>query len=245
MASDVARRAFDAIASAQQAVNLTELDQILGGCIADLGFETYVGVNVLDPGGRPNHHVLFGHTHAEWERRYADQGHDAHDAVLREIMAGSEPLFWSDLARRRPLEMEELRIYNEASEFRLNDGFLTPIHNLDGSLSAVLLIGEKVEAQAADVRAAAHMLSIYYGALGSKFHRAEQSVRNMAVRLSERQMECLKWVRQGKSSTDIGDLLGLSSRTVDHYIADACQKLGVRTRVQAVVEASMRAGLSF
>jgi LuxR family transcriptional regulator, quorum-sensing system regulator BjaR1 len=224
--------------------SLAELDLVLGRCIAEIGFDTFVGVNVLDPGGRPNHQVLFGRTHHEWEERYASQGYDAHDAVLREIMGGGQPLFWSDVTRRRPLEMDEIRLYNEASEFRLNEGFLTPIHNLDGSLSAVLLIGEKVDAAAPDVRAAAHMLSLYYGALGAKFHRAEQAARNTPVPLSARQKECLHWVRQGKSSTDIGDLLGLSGRTVDHYIADACRRLGVRTRVQAVVEASMRSGLA-
>lgn len=240
----MARRAFDAIAAAQSARSLAELDLILGGCITDIGFDTYVGVNVLDPGGQPNHHVIFGHTHEEWQGRYAEQGYDAHDAVLREIMGGADPLFWSDVTQRRPLQMEELRIYNEAAEFKLNEGFLTPIHNLDGSLSAVLLIGEKVEAHAPDVRAAAHMLSLYYGALGAKLHHAENVRRQAPVRLTSRQMECLKWVRHGKSSTDIGGITGLSARTVDHYIAEACQRLGVRTRLQAVVEASMRAGLS-
>lgn len=243
--SDVARKAFDAIAQAQGAQTLAELDNVLGGCIKDIGFDIYVGVNVLDPGGRANHKVLFGQTHAGWEQRYAEQGYDNHDAVLREIMAGADPLFWSDVTRRRPLEMEELRIYAEAADFGLNEGFLTPIHNLDGSLSAVLLIGENPEAEAPDVRAAAHMLSLYYGALGAKLHKADERRRVIPVSLSERQMQCLRWVRHGKSSTDIGDITGLSARTVDHYIAEACRRLGVRTRTQAVVEASLRSGLEF
>lgn len=33
--------------------------------------------------------------------------------------------------------------------------------------------------------------------------------------LSPRELECLAWVSQGKSSTDIGAILGLSARTVD------------------------------
>ena len=55
--------------------------------------------------------------------------------------------------------------------------------------------------------------------------------------LTARQVECLSWVRAGKSSTDIGAILGLSARTVDEHIASACDRLGVRTRTQAVVEA--------
>jgi DNA-binding CsgD family transcriptional regulator len=58
--------------------------------------------------------------------------------------------------------------------------------------------------------------------------------------LTARQLECLVWVREGKSSTDIGAILGLSPHTVDEHIAGACERLGVRTRTQAVAEAMTR-----
>lgn len=57
--------------------------------------------------------------------------------------------------------------------------------------------------------------------------------------LSSRQRECLFWVRHGKSSADIAKILSLSSHSVDGHIAEACRKLGVRTRVQAVAEACL------
>ena len=53
--------------------------------------------------------------------------------------------------------------------------------------------------------------------------------------LSPRELECLGWVSQGKSSTDIGAILGLSARTVDSYLEKAASKLGVRTRIEAGV----------
>lgn len=53
--------------------------------------------------------------------------------------------------------------------------------------------------------------------------------------LTERQLECLRWAAAGKSSADIGAIVGLSPRTVDDHLAAACRRLGVRTRVQAVV----------
>ena len=57
------------------------------------------------------------------------------------------------------------------------------------------------------------------------------------VVLSPRQTECLFWVQQGKSSRDIGTILGISHRMVERHIFRACQKLGVRTRLQAVIRA--------
>ncbi|TAJ72013.1 MAG: LuxR family transcriptional regulator [Phenylobacterium sp.] len=55
--------------------------------------------------------------------------------------------------------------------------------------------------------------------------------------MSPRQTECLFWVQQGKSSRDIGIILGVSHRIVERHVFRACAKLGVRTRVQAVVRA--------
>lgn len=61
--------------------------------------------------------------------------------------------------------------------------------------------------------------------------------RDQEVILSPRQTECLFWVQEGKSSRDIGVILGVSHRIVERHVFRACQKLGVRTRLQAVVRA--------
>lgn len=55
--------------------------------------------------------------------------------------------------------------------------------------------------------------------------------------ITDRQLECLAWVQQGKSATDIGGILGLSGRTVEKHIIKVCGHLGVKTRIQAVVRA--------
>lgn len=55
------------------------------------------------------------------------------------------------------------------------------------------------------------------------------------VTLTPRQIQCLRWVMEGKSSTDIATIIGLSPATVDEHLAGACERLGVRTRTQAVI----------
>lgn len=60
--------------------------------------------------------------------------------------------------------------------------------------------------------------------------------------LSPRELECLVWVSRGKSSGDIGSILGLSPRTVDSYLEKVCAKLRVRTRIEAVAVA-IRTGM--
>ena len=60
--------------------------------------------------------------------------------------------------------------------------------------------------------------------------------------LTARQIECLRWSAEGKSSWDIAQILGISPRTVDEHLDNACRKLGVKRRAQAAVTAA-RAGL--
>ncbi len=63
------------------------------------------------------------------------------------------------------------------------------------------------------------------------------AIQDRPITLSRRQIQCLYWVQEGKSASDIGIILSLSPRTVEEYLAKACDKLGVRRRIQAVVRA--------
>ena len=58
-----------------------------------------------------------------------------------------------------------------------------------------------------------------------------------SVGLTDREVETLTWSARGKTSDEIAVILGLSKRTVDFHIDNARAKLGVSTRIQAVVKA--------
>lgn len=75
--------------------------------------------------------------------------------------------------------------------------------------------------------------------IGSRtfLNSAEACIGVDTLSITDRQLECLAWVQQGKSATDIGGILGLSGRTVEKHILKVCGHLGVKTRIQAVVRA--------
>jgi DNA-binding NarL/FixJ family response regulator len=58
------------------------------------------------------------------------------------------------------------------------------------------------------------------------------------VALNDRELECLTWSARGKTSPEIGIILSLSKRTVNFHIENACRKLNVSTRTEAVVKAT-------
>ena len=66
--------------------------------------------------------------------------------------------------------------------------------------------------------------------------------RQVQVRLTPRERECLQWCANGKSSWEIGMILGISEHVVGFHLKNAMAKLDVTSRVAAVVKA-IRHGL--
>jgi len=58
------------------------------------------------------------------------------------------------------------------------------------------------------------------------------------IALNEREVDCLTWSARGKTSVEIATILGVGKRTVDFHIDNACRKLNVATRTEAVVKAT-------
>lgn len=56
--------------------------------------------------------------------------------------------------------------------------------------------------------------------------------------LTSRESEVLAWIAKGKSNRDIGEILGLSSRTVNKHLEQIYVKLGVENRASAAVKAA-------
>jgi LuxR family quorum sensing-dependent transcriptional regulator len=236
---DVARRAFDAVAALNSVADEAELNAVFQRFVRELGFEQFATLDVHDPRRSPRVEVLYARSLEAWEEHYQSNGYAAHDAVLRRGLNTSDPIFWSDVLHGQPpLTPEAVRIFGDAREFGLREGFVTPIHNLDGSISTVMLSGGDADPLCPDTRTAAHLGCIYYAA---RIRQERQSAMPRRA-LSPRQIECLKWTRQGKSAGDIADILGISRFTVQEHLAQACARLGVRTKVQALSQAYL-AGL--
>ncbi len=60
------------------------------------------------------------------------------------------------------------------------------------------------------------------------------------TKLTAREHDCLYWAAQGKTSWEMGRILGITERTANFHIANLCDKLGVRTRQAAITAAIQR-----
>lgn len=62
--------------------------------------------------------------------------------------------------------------------------------------------------------------------------------RDRGPQLTKRETECLAMAALGKTSIEIGAMLGISDRTVEGYIVSSCDKLNARGRQAAIAKAS-------
>jgi DNA-binding NarL/FixJ family response regulator len=65
----------------------------------------------------------------------------------------------------------------------------------------------------------------------------DEAILRRRFQLTAREAEVLLWIARGKSNRDIGDILGLSPRTVNKHLETVYAKLGVENRASAAVMA--------
>lgn len=67
---------------------------------------------------------------------------------------------------------------------------------------------------------------------------ADDDILKRQFGLTAREAEVLVWISKGKANRDIGEILGLSSRTVNKHLEQIYVKLGVENRASAAVKAA-------
>lgn len=55
--------------------------------------------------------------------------------------------------------------------------------------------------------------------------------------LTERELECLFWIAEGKTSDEIATILGISKNTINNYITSVMRKTATKTRSEAIAYA--------
>src|SRR5258706_14181139 len=56
-----------------------------------------------------------------------------------------------------------------------------------------------------------------------------------AIALTAQEIECLKWCKEGKTNWEIGEILGISQKTVEFHVGNTMKKLGAGNRITAVI----------
>lgn len=122
---------------------------------------------------------------------------------------------------------------DEAADMGMRDGFVVPIYGIGGQVHAVTMAGRAPQLNDQG-RAELHLISIY------AYARAKQLKRRSGVppiSLRRREQQVIQWAAAGKTDWEIARILGISESAAHKHIENIKRRMGVGTRVQAIVEA--------
>lgn len=231
--------AFDFVEESGMINAINDLNVALAKRLSVHGFTTFACAGVTGPGGVVRTEEFFGRPHRQWEARYFDRQYFRQDAVIRIGWSNSGPFFWHELQQKHVLRPEEQLLFDEARDFGIGNGFITPVRNFDGSFSVVSMGGQQVNDDP-KARTALHLMSLYFAGMGRRLKL--HSGLDRGADLTSRQREIVTMLAIGLKQSDIATRLALSERTVETHIALARIRLNVTTTAQLCVEA-LRLGL--
>jgi DNA-binding CsgD family transcriptional regulator len=216
----------DFIDSSERTRNLQELFDLLVRAAGDVGFDQVA----YGPAVALNYP-------AAWQERYFARRYHEFDPVVTHARYIPRPFSWAQLAARFELSTRQRLVLDEAADAGLKNGVSVALHGPWGRVAVV-----SFASRFADADALPHFN--YFNLLASQFHvtfdARAQKLRGTAaetVHLSQREKDCLRWTAQGKSSWDIGVILGISESTVTFHAKNAMRKLGTASRTVAVLRA--------
>jgi DNA-binding CsgD family transcriptional regulator len=215
-----ARAARDFIETAAEVTDLDELKRRFTEVASLYGFHRSACVQIATPGRPVAPKMLFTHGAEEWGKRYLAEQLQRNDPTIQAIFAADRPFTWTEV-RARTRDARAMRVFEEAEK----TGLVTDTNRID----------------IAD-RPTLHLLGTVYAAVGRTL-TALGDDQPTGSPLTRRESECLAWVARGKTDWAIGQILGISERTVESHINSARLKTGADTRAHATMEAWRRGWL--
>lgn len=166
-----------------------------------------------------------------WLEHYERERYQDIDPIARHCRQHLKPLFWERAQRRARGRTRE---YWEALAAEgLQGGVSIPLRGktLVGALSVAHVAGEGVQVGRDDDLGMLFMLVPY---LIEGLQRRMVIEQSPETCLTLKEAECLGWASMGKTSWEIGRIIGCAERTVDFHIANAGHKLGSTNRGHAI-----------
>lgn len=222
--------------------SLDDLRRIASGFVSAIGCEYFAYLTTRPPDGvQLESDMLVSDYPDEWIGRYVEKNYRYYDPVVTISRKARLPFFWGEKGFLRPYKKAERRVFYEAGEFDILEGYAIPTAGPEGdaglfsmTMTARNHIHEAVFAETARLQLFA-----------AQFHDAAirlitERDRSQAVELSHRERDVLAWTAEGYSSEAVAARMGLTASAVNYHITNCCRKLGAGNKIQAVALAIRR-----
>ncbi len=206
----------------------------------DLGYERTLLAIFPDREAPVEAEYAFLHSNysSRWRNKYDEEKMGHVDPTVAHCVTKSIPLIWSPdiFAAQKQRDM-----YEEACCFGLKSGVTLPIHGAKGELGVLCFVSDTqpdsrfAKEVQRNIPALSCLRDFVFDSAG--IFMAQQNLSVEKIRLTPRELECMKWSAIGKSSWEIAQIQNCTESAVNFHFSNVRKKFGTTTRRQALVKA--------
>jgi LuxR family quorum sensing-dependent transcriptional regulator len=165
------------------------------------------------------------------------------EPLSRSLRLKPHPIALSDLRRHPRLLLRSQKLIHLLAQYELNDAFLVPAIDQQLNAAIVMIVGRNLSLRpnrchlmtqaAADV-----VMRLQAPAAAPSFNPPPH------LQLTARQLEIGAWLIAGKTDWEIGEILQISTKTVNFHVENIKRAYGVKSRNQFVAAIVHAGGLT-
>lgn len=215
---------------------LTEWKAATDRVTHSLGFNSFLyGFTHSD--SPANSHTIISTYPAKWRQEYDSRQYAKIDPTVHHCANSVLPMVWTPHYFKTEQQQDVLR---QASEYNLRSGASIPIHGVNGEFAMVSVASDdqKILSNPKQVGALLPSMQLLAAYIHESYSKVTARVTAInSPHLTPRELECLKWVADGKTAWETSKILKCSERTINFHVANIVTKLGVSNRRHAVARA--------
>ncbi len=174
-----------------------------------------------------------------WLSLYSEKQYWRYDPALAGMLRTGRITRWRNRQiYNESADVKANSVLESAARFGLVDGMVVPVFGIGGYMGAVSVAGTRSIPDEPWIDIAIQSLAIpLFQRIWDLRKITPDVVYSDEMRLTRRELDCLRWVAKGKSDWEISQILEISESTVHFHIENAKRKFNSQSRIQVVVRA--------
>lgn len=173
----------------------------------------------------------------DWQERYVRQNYLAVDPTVRHGMTSVAPLIWAGSG-----QTASSPFWDDAHDHGLRVGWAQSSFDARGVVGMLTLARSSEALTPKELQANALKMSWLVQAAHSgmmRLQEGKQLTAALSAKLTSREIEVLRWTADGKTSSEVGQIMSITERTVNFHVNNSLEKLGAANKTAGVVLAAM------
>lgn len=199
----------------------------------EMNKEGYANLAVMQSSGLEKPLFIWSDLPVGYENTYLRNDWQSIDPFLRTSNQTVSPFYWRGIEGDARLQDKERTFIKDSRDLMVHSGVTVPFHG--PALKKDLINLSMREFKVAESR----RLPLIYAMAVQAWLRSSQLHNDLRVQrpvLSMREVECLRWIREGKTNWEISQILSISEKTVEFHTANLMRSLKANSRLAAVLK---------